>query len=109
MNIPVIFLPAVIAGGVAPHWDPPMLLLGKLVAIAALVALNAFFVACEFSIVKTRLALANGQLKFLLTSNFANRTSLVAVRSGTQFRPNTASCSGVRRSWTIRLGAHPSR
>ena len=31
-----------------------MLILGKLVAIAALVALNAFFVACEFSIVKVR-------------------------------------------------------
>ena len=31
-----------------------MLMLGKLVAIAALVALNAFFVACEFSIVKVR-------------------------------------------------------
>jgi CBS domain containing-hemolysin-like protein len=54
MNIPLIFLPAVMAESVAPHWDPPMLLLGKLVAIAALVALNAFFVACEFSIVKVR-------------------------------------------------------
>jgi len=31
-----------------------MLMLGKLVAISALVALNAFFVACEFSIVKVR-------------------------------------------------------
>src|SRR6266478_223226 len=54
MNIPLIFLPAVMAESVAPHWDPPMLLLGKLVAIAALVAMNAFFVACEFSIVKVR-------------------------------------------------------
>src|SRR5712671_5264744 len=37
-----------------PHWDSPMVLLGKLAAIAALVALNAFFVACEFSVVKVR-------------------------------------------------------
>src|SRR5947209_20079298 len=38
----------------APQWDSPMVLLGKLAAIAALVALNAFFVACEFSVVKVR-------------------------------------------------------
>ena len=31
-----------------------MLILGKLAAISALVALNAFFVACEFSIIKVR-------------------------------------------------------
>ena len=31
-----------------------MVILGKLAAIAALVALNAFFVACEFSVVKVR-------------------------------------------------------
>ena len=37
-----------------PQWDSPMVLLGKLAAIAALVALNAFFVACEFSVVKVR-------------------------------------------------------
>ena len=54
MNIPLIFLPALMAETVAPHWDEPMVILGKLVAIAALVALNAFFVACEFSIVKVR-------------------------------------------------------
>src|SRR5256714_2715823 len=37
-----------------PQWDSPMVLLGKLAAIAALVALNEFFVACEFSVVKVR-------------------------------------------------------
>ena len=31
-----------------------MLIVGKLAAIAVLVALNAFFVACEFSVVKVR-------------------------------------------------------
>jgi CBS domain containing-hemolysin-like protein len=56
MNIPALYL---LTGGwlaqsVPPHWDSPMLIVGKLAAIAALVALNAFFVACEFSVVKVR-------------------------------------------------------
>ena len=56
MNTPVLFLlaGAWLAENVPPHWDPPMLIVGKLAAIAALVALNAFFVACEFSVVKVR-------------------------------------------------------
>src|SRR6266480_554727 len=56
MNIsPLFLLPAILmVTSVASHWDPPMVILGKLAAIAALVALNAFFVACEFSIVKVR-------------------------------------------------------
>jgi CBS domain containing-hemolysin-like protein len=56
MKIPLLFVLASIpmAQSVVPHWDPPMLLLAKLAAIAALVALNAFFVACEFSVVKVR-------------------------------------------------------
>ena len=56
MNIPVLYLSAGawLAENVPPHWDPPMLIVGKLAAIAALVALNAFFVACEFSVVKVR-------------------------------------------------------
>jgi magnesium and cobalt exporter, CNNM family len=56
MNIVTSFLLAAMltAQSVTPHWDPPMLLFGKLSAIAALVALNAFFVACEFSVVKVR-------------------------------------------------------
>jgi CBS domain containing-hemolysin-like protein len=36
------------------QWDPPWIIVGKLAAIAALVALNGFFVACEFSIIKVR-------------------------------------------------------
>src|SRR2546423_7075535 len=43
-----------LAGAISDHWDPPLLLLGKLAVIAVLVALNAFFVACEFAIVKVR-------------------------------------------------------
>src|SRR5204862_8337202 len=56
MNISPLFLLAAIpmAATAAPHWDSPVVILGKLAAIAALVALNAFFVACEFSVVKVR-------------------------------------------------------
>src|ERR1700737_5607705 len=43
-----------IAAAIGEHWDPPGLLLAKLAAIAALVILNGFFVACEFAIVKVR-------------------------------------------------------
>jgi len=42
------------ADALVTHWDSPGILIGKLAVIAALVALNGFFVACEFAIVKVR-------------------------------------------------------
>src|SRR5467141_819426 len=36
------------------QWDPAAVIIGKLAVIAALVGLNGFFVACEFSIIKVR-------------------------------------------------------
>jgi len=36
------------------QWDPPNVIVGKLLTIAALVGLNGFFVACEFAIIKVR-------------------------------------------------------
>lgn len=48
------FATSPLAGAILDHWDPPLLFVGKLAVIAILVALNAFFVACEFSIVKVR-------------------------------------------------------
>jgi len=45
---------ALIAETIVQHWDPPITLIGKLLAIAALVLLNGFFVAAEFGLVKIR-------------------------------------------------------
>src|ERR1044071_484777 len=50
-----VFLAAApLAEAIADHWDPPVVLLGKITVILGLVVLNAFFVACEFAIVKVR-------------------------------------------------------
>ena len=96
MNTPVLFLlaGAWLAENVPPHWDPPMLIVGKLAAIAALVALNAFFVACEFSVVKVRTT----QLDALLEegnvrAHFVNhvRGHLDAYLSATQLGITLAS------------------
>src|SRR4029077_16785647 len=49
------------------QWDSPAIIIGKLAVIAALVALNGFFVACEFAIIKVRASqldeLAGGGLR----------------------------------------------
>src|SRR6476646_12135808 len=52
MMFPLALAP--IAETIAQHWDPPMVLVGKLVAIAVLVLVNGFFVAAEFALVKIR-------------------------------------------------------
>jgi CBS domain containing-hemolysin-like protein len=56
MNIPLLFLLAATSApeNVAPYWDPPMVLVGKLLAVFALVFLNGFFVVAEFALVKIR-------------------------------------------------------
>ena len=43
-----------LAAGIAHNWDAPVILLAKLAGIAALVALNGFFVTAEFALVKVR-------------------------------------------------------
>ncbi len=48
------FALAILAEGFAEHWDTPGVLFGKIAAIAALVGLNGFFVAAEYSIIKVR-------------------------------------------------------
>jgi CBS domain containing-hemolysin-like protein len=43
-----------IAETIVQHWDPAIVLIGKLLAIAALVLVNGFFVGAEFALVKIR-------------------------------------------------------
>src|SRR6266446_219362 len=85
---------APLAEGIAEHWDSPELLLTKIAAILALVALNGFFVACEFAIVKVR----SSQLDALaeegnLRASFAKhiRAHLDAYLSATQLGVTLAS------------------
>src|SRR5438270_3320798 len=50
-----VFLAAApLAEAIAEHWDSPVVLIAKIALIIGLVALNAFFVASEFAIVKVR-------------------------------------------------------
>ncbi len=71
------FTGAPLALAFVQHWDPPALLVGKLAAIAALVALNGFFVACEFAIVKVR----SSQLDALIEEGNTRATLVKHVRS----------------------------
>src|SRR5207302_5374495 len=82
------------AGTILTHWDSPGVVIGKLAVIAALVALNGFFVACEFAIVKVRAS----QLEALveegnLRASFAKyvRGHLDAYLSATQLGITLAS------------------
>src|ERR1700736_1250537 len=79
---------------IAPQWDSPGVLFLKLAAIAALVGLNAFFVACEFAVVKVR----DSQLEALvdegnLRASFVKhiRAHLDAYLSATQLGVTVAS------------------
>lgn len=93
--MPLVFpLATLMPPSLAPHFDPPLLLFGKLAAIGALVALNAFFVACEFSVVKVR----STQLDALLEEGNARarfvkhvRAHLDAYLSATQLGVTLAS------------------
>jgi CBS domain containing-hemolysin-like protein len=95
MNFLFLFLTtAPIAETIIEHWDSPGILIGKITAIAALVGLNGFFVACEFAIVKVR----GSQLDALidegnLRANFVKhvRSHLDAYLSATQLGITLAS------------------
>ena len=65
-----------LADAVADHWDSPAIVFGKLAAIAVLVVLNGFFVACEFAIVKVRVS----QLDELVEEGNARAKFLKHVR-----------------------------
>src|SRR6266403_1398314 len=95
MNFLFLFLTAApIAETIIEHWDSPGILIGKITAIAALVGLNGFFVACEFAVVKVR----GSQLDALidegnLRANFVKhvRSHLDAYLSATQLGITLAS------------------
>ncbi|HJT45715.1 MAG TPA: hemolysin family protein [Chthoniobacterales bacterium] len=76
------------------EWDSPAVIIGKLATIAALVALNGFFVACEFAIIKVRAS----QLDTLVEEGDARarfakyiRSHLDAYLSATQLGVTLAS------------------
>jgi CBS domain containing-hemolysin-like protein len=79
MNILILFYLAgpPMTESILRHWDPPLLLVGKLAVIAALVVLNGFFVACEFAIVKVRAS----QLDALVEEGDARAKFVKHVRS----------------------------
>src|SRR6266705_1549444 len=55
MNMSILCLATLpFADAPLSHWDSPWIVIGKLLVIAFLVALNGFFVACEFAIIKVR-------------------------------------------------------
>src|ERR1700752_1455404 len=96
MNISLFsfFATALMAEAIARHWDAPVLLIGKLAVIAALVGLNGFFVACEFAIIKVRAS----QLDALVEEGNARarfakyiRSHLDAYLSATQLGVTLAS------------------
>src|SRR2546430_8658193 len=83
-----------LSAAVTDHWDSAVSVLLKLLVIAVLVALNAFFVACEFAIVKVR----SSQLDALveegnLRASFVKhvRAHLDAYLSATQLGVTVAS------------------
>src|SRR5580765_7816955 len=96
MSIPVSFFtlwPA-LSAAVSDHWGSIGSILLKLLIIATLVALNGFFVACEFAIVKVR----GSQLDTLVEegnhrASFTKyiRTHLDAYLSATQLGVTLAS------------------
>src|SRR5213082_2409785 len=95
MNLLFLFpTTAPIAETIIEHWDSPGVLIGKIAAIAALVGLNGFFVACEFAVVKVR----GSQLEALieegnLRAHFVKhvRSHLDAYLSATQLGITLAS------------------
>src|SRR5213082_3964797 len=95
MNLLFLYLTtAPIAETIIERWDSPGVLIGKIAAIAALVGLNGFFVACEFAVVKVR----GSQLDALieegnLRANFVKhvRSHLDAYLSATQLGITLAS------------------
>ena len=95
MNSTFLFLAlGPLAEAISEQWDSPALILGKLAVIFALVALNAFFVASEFAIVKVRASqldamVEEGNLRAIFAKHV--RAHLDAYLSATQLGITLAS------------------
>jgi CBS domain containing-hemolysin-like protein len=79
---------------IAQHWDSGAVVIAKLAAIAGLVVLNGFFVACEFAVVKVRSSQLDGLAdEGDVRATFAKhvRTHLDAYLSATQLGVTLAS------------------
>src|SRR6266436_41317 len=94
ISFPSFGLWLALSTAVTDHWDSAISVFLKLLVIAVLVALNGFFVACEFAIVKVR----SSQLDALaeegnLRASFAKhvRAHLDAYLSATQLGVTLAS------------------
>src|SRR5882762_985103 len=94
ISFPSFGLWLALSTAVTDHWDSAISVLLKLLVIAVLVALNGFFVACEFAIVKVR----SSQLDTLveegnLRASFVKhvRAHLDAYLSATQLGVTVAS------------------
>jgi CBS domain containing-hemolysin-like protein len=78
MNMSIFhFFSAILGEQIVTQFDPPLVIVGKLGAIAALVALNGFFVCCEFAIIKVR----GSQLETLIEEGDARAAFIKHVRS----------------------------
>ncbi|HEY1583456.1 MAG TPA: hemolysin family protein [Chthoniobacterales bacterium] len=83
-----------LAEGLSEHWDSPSILLGKCLAIAGLVGLNGFFVACEYAVIKVRSSqletlIEEGNVRAIATRHV--RTHLDSYLSATQLGVTLAS------------------
>ena len=76
-SLSFLSLAAPVADSLVDHWDSPGVIFAKLIAIAALVGLNGFFVACEFAIVKVR----GSQLDTLIDEGNARAAFVKHVRA----------------------------
>src|SRR5215212_9646383 len=81
-----VFSNPAIAEAVARNWDSPGVLLAKLATIAALVALNGFFVTAEFALVKVR----RSQLDALAAEG--NRRAAVAKHVAQHLNAYLSAC-----------------
>ena len=84
--LPLFLSDLMIAEAVAAHWDPAIILLGKIAAIAALVGLNGFFVTAEFALVKVR----RSQLDALAAEG--NRRAAVAKHVSEHLNAYLSAC-----------------